>query len=154
MIELVKPKYEELSFRQELLADQETMSYNLKWGGIIDFPSTRWEQWYQKWVVYPNECFYRYLYSTDINAFVGECAYHFDDEHQCYICDVIVKKSFRGHGFGKAGLLLLLDEAKKAGISKMFDNIAVDNSAIHLFKQCGFKELWRNNETIMLEKHL
>ena len=38
MVTACKPKPEDLWFRQKLLADEETMSYNLAWGGTISFP--------------------------------------------------------------------------------------------------------------------
>ncbi len=154
MLKLLKPKYEELVFRQELLSDKETMSYNAKWGGTIDFSPDRWRDWYEEWILNHNKCFYRYLYSEEKNAFIGEVAYHFDDEFQCYICDIIIKSCYRGQGFGKTGLMLLLQEAKKQGISVIYDNIAADNTAVKLFEKFGFIEKWRNEDFIMLEKHL
>ena len=154
MLKLVKPKFKELDFRQKLLADEETMSYNAKWGGTINFSTDRWYRWYDDWIKHPNGCFYRYLYSEKLNAFVGETAFHFDNEFKCYICDIIIKHCYRGQGFGKTGLTLLLDEAKKQGISVIYDNIAADSIAIKLFKQCGFTEKWRNEDFIMLERHL
>ncbi|MDO4544114.1 MAG: GNAT family N-acetyltransferase [Clostridia bacterium] len=154
MLKQIKPKYEELNFRQELLSDEKTMAYNAKWGGTIDFPVERWKGWYDAWIVNPDRRFYRYLYSTEDKNFIGEIAFHFDDGFQCYICNVIIKHSFRGRGFGREGLLLLLDEARKQGISAICDNIASDNSAIKLFLECGFAEKWRNGDFIMLEKKL
>ncbi len=154
MLALVKPGYEDLAFRQELLADKETMSYNAKWGGTIDFSLKRWKEWYGEWVLYPDRKYYRYLYSAVYNAFVGEIAYHFDNEYECYICDVIVKSCYRGKGFGRIGLMLLLDAAKEQGITVIYDNIAVDNTAVRLFEQCGFREIWRNEDFIMLERIL
>ena len=154
MVKLVKPKREELTFRQELLADEKTMSYNAKWGGTIDFLPERWGHWYEYWVEHPDRRFYRYLYSMEDNAAVGEIAFHFDEEFQCYICNIIIRHCYRGRGFGRSGLLLLLDEAKRQGISAVCDNIARDNPAIRLFKQLGFIEKWRNEDFIMLEKTL
>ena len=90
ILKLVKPKYEELIFRQELLADKATMSYNAKWGGTIDFSIDCWQDWYEKWILNPNEKFYRYLYSDEQDAFVGEVSYHFDNEYQCTVCDIII----------------------------------------------------------------
>ncbi len=50
--------------------------------------------------------------------------------------------------------MLLLDEARRQGISVIYDNIAPDNPAIKLFRRCGFVETWRNDDFIMLEKRL
>ena len=38
MLHLYKPELEDLWFREKLLSDPDTMSYNNKWGGTIDFP--------------------------------------------------------------------------------------------------------------------
>lgn len=154
MLELVKPSLEELSFRRKLLADEPTMTYNQKWGGVIDFSRDRWEGWYGKWVEGAKDHLYRYLFSPEENAFVGEVAYHYDEEYKGYICDVIIKYCFRGRGYGKQALALLLGEAKKNGIDVVYDNIARDNPAIKLFTNAGFVEVWRNEDFIMLEKHL
>ena len=154
MIQLVKPRLQDLSFRQALLSDAPTMAYNDRWGGVIDFPPDRWEGWYQRWVACPDKRFYRFLYSPDENAFVGEIAWHFDEAYSRYLCDVIVKSCYRGKGYGREGLTLLLNAAKEQGLSLLCDNIAVDNPAISLFQRCGFTEAWRNDEIIMLEKQL
>lgn len=37
MLTLYEPKYEDLWFRQMMLADEDTMSYNHAWGGTIPF---------------------------------------------------------------------------------------------------------------------
>ena len=38
MIRFHKPLLEELSFRQQLLSDEQTMAYNARWGGAVGFP--------------------------------------------------------------------------------------------------------------------
>ena len=53
MLVLYKPTIDELEFRESLMADEETMSYNRAWGGTIPFPKTKWEQWYQRWLEDP-----------------------------------------------------------------------------------------------------
>lgn len=60
-LKLYKPSYEDLWFRKQFLADEETMSYNHAWGGIIDFSEEKWSGWYEKWVCCKNGTrFYRY----------------------------------------------------------------------------------------------
>ena len=43
MLETYKPDIGELGFRQGLMADPETMSYNAAWGGTIPFPQEDWQ---------------------------------------------------------------------------------------------------------------
>lgn len=152
MLTLVKPALEELSFRQQLLADEATMAYNHSWGGTIDFPRERWQDWYAQWVESPQKCFYRYLYAEELDTYVGEVAYHYDAEYQKYMTNVIVMDRYRGQGYGREGLRLLCQAAKEHGLPGLCDDIALDNSAIRLFIQQGFVEQWRNDTCIMLEK--
>ena len=149
-----KPQLEEMWFREALLADPETMSYNRAWGGTIPFPRERWENWYDEWVKNQNGCFYRYVSTGRSRAFVGEAAWHLDEERKIYLADIIIMARYRGRGYGRMGLELLCDEARKAGIREMYDDIALDNPGIELFRQLGFREEYRTDEIIMLKKVL
>jgi len=152
---LYTPKLEDLWFRKQFMADEETMSYNHNWGGTIPFPEeVRWD-WYEYWVANPEgKRFYRYLQEETAGEFVGEIAYHYDEEEQKYIADVIVHAKYRGKGFGEQGLRMLCEAAKANGIDILYDNIAIDNPAIKLFLKCGFYEDYRTDEIIMLKKVL
>lgn len=48
MLVLHEPKLDELAFRQRLLADEATMTYNEAYGGTITFPEERWKNWHQR----------------------------------------------------------------------------------------------------------
>ena len=86
MLHLHKPTREELRFRQELLSDPSTMSYNHAYGGTIVFPPARWEGWAARWLDAADGArFYRYLARED-GIFVGETAYHYDEAQRIYIC--------------------------------------------------------------------
>ena len=153
-VSFYRPQLEELWFRESLMADPETMSYNDAWGGTIPFPREKWADWYESWVKNPRKCFYRYITSGKSRSFVGEAAYHYDDDLQLYLADVIISARCRRQGYGKAGLELLCDAARNAGITELYDNIAIDNPGIILFLQCGFHEEYRTEELIMLQKRL
>lgn len=154
-ITLYRPALEELSFRQSLLSDPDTMAYNRAWGGIINFPRQRWADWYQRWLEDPADArFYRYLYDPQLNAFIGEAAYHLDEELGGYICDVIVSARYRGRGYGTQGLSLLCQAAKANGLPRLMDNIALDNPSISLFLKAGFREIGRNETYILVAKDL
>ena len=72
MLEVVRPELDEMSFREDLMADEMTMSYNAKWGGTIPFPREEWEDWYDAWIRKPdNRRYYRYL-KNESDEFVGE----------------------------------------------------------------------------------
>ncbi len=155
MTELYEPGIEDLWFRQKFMADEATMSYNLAWGGTIPFPENEWKEWYDYWLVrHENKRFYRYLKDTESGSFVGEVAYHFDEEQAFWLADVIVTSEFRGKGFGAEGLRLLCESAAANGIDVLRDDIAIDNPAIGLFLKAGFTEEYRTEEIIMLKKDL
>lgn len=155
MIRFVIPKLEQLSFRQELLRDKETMAYNDKWGGTIDFPKEQWEGWYKDWILADSkDKLYRYLFETEKQCFVGEAAYHFSKSDNAYIVNIIVHSRFRGKGYGNEALKQLCDYAKKTGIEELCDTIALDNPSIKLFLKNGFNEILRNDEHIKVRKRL
>ena len=149
-----KPHIEDLWFRQYMMADPETMDYNRAWGGTIPFPREKWAEWYEKWVQNPDKRFYRYIVTGKSRSFVGEAAYHYDPDEGIYLADVIIAAQCRGRGFGKAGLQLLCKHAKDENIPELYDNIAIDNPGIHLFLRCGFQEMYRTDEIVMLKKQL
>lgn len=149
-----KPHLEDLWFREAMMADPKTMSYNQAWGGTIPFPREKWADWYDFWIGNPNKCFYRYITTGKSRSFVGEAAYHYDSDMGLYLADVIISAKSRRQGFGKAGLLLLCEAAKNEKIPELYDNIAIDNSGINLFLQCGFREEYRTEEIIMLKKQI
>lgn len=154
MLTLVTPNFDDLWFRQELMADEDTMAYNAKWGGVIPFPKDKWEAWYDSWVNNSgNKRFYRYLMNTN-NEYVGEIAYHFDEQRDIYICDVIVLAKYRNRGYGTKGIQLLCIEAKKNGISALYDDIAVDNSSYKLFLKNGFEIVYKDNDVVMVKRNL
>lgn len=155
MIELYRPTINELGFRESLLADEETMFYNRAWGGTIPFPKAEWGEWYPCWLedsVFQR--YYRYLYDADSENFVGEAAYHYDEERKIHICDVIVLAKYRNRGFGSTGIRLLCDAAKENGISVLYDDIAADNPSYKLFLKNGFEIDYQDNTVVMVKKAL
>ena len=153
-VSFYKPRMEDLWFRQAMLADPDTMSYNSAWGGTIPFPREEWENWYDFWFSDPGKRFYRYITTGKSRAFVGEAAYHYDEERQICLADIIISAKCRRRGYGKAGLELLCAAAGEAGVPALYDDIAADNPGITLFLQCGFHEEYRTGEIIMLKREL
>ena len=155
MLKVVKPELEDLWFRESMMADIETMSYNDAWGGTIPFPKEDWEEWYTLWVRNSGqERYYRYL-KDDVNkVFVGEISYHLDKLRNIYLCDVIIKAEFRRQGFGTQGIQLLCEAAKANGVEALYDNIAADNPSAHLFLENGFSIEFQNDEILMVKRVL
>ena len=149
-----KPAVEDLWFRQAMMADPETMRYNHAWGGTIPFPREEWADWHDVWVANPVRRFYRYITTGKSRSFVGEAAYHYDEARRIYLADIIVAAKCRRHGYGSAGLQMLCEAARRAGIAELYDDIAMDNPGIGLFVQHGFEEAYRTEEIIMLKRTL
>ena len=152
-VTLYCPLVEDLWFKEKLMNDEETMSYNHAWGGTIPFPKEKWKVWYDKWLInHENKRYYRYVKENDV--FIGEIAYHFDEERKIYIADVIIYADYRGRGYGKEALMLLCKQAKENGVQELYDDIAIDNPSVSLFVKCGFEEVCRTDEYIMVKKKL
>ena len=154
MLTLYEPKYEDLWFRQMMLADEDTMSYNHAWGETIPFGEDKWRGWYDCWIADPDgKRYYRYLKNED-GQFVGEIAYHYDAEMQQEIANVMIYAKYRRRGYGSEALDLLCSAAKSNGVSVLYDDIAIDNPAVSLFLKHGFVEESRTKEIILLKKEL
>ena len=154
MLTLYEPKLEDLWFRQMMLADEETMSYNHAWGGTIPWPEEKRKDWYDCWIAYPEgKRFYRYLKNKD-GQYIGEIAYHYDEDIQHQTANVIIYSQYRRKGYGSDALDLLCSVAKNNGISVLYDDIAIDNPAIKLFLKHGFTEEYRTEDKIFLRKEL
>ena len=153
MLELYEPHIEDLWFKEKMMDDEQTMAYNHAYGGTIPFPKEKWTNWHQRWITdHRVKRFYRYIQDND--AFVGEVAYYFDEERQIYIADVVIYAPYRGKGYGRKALQLLCEIAKENGIKELYDDIAIDNSSVELFLKCGFEEVLRSNEYILVKKEL
>ena len=153
MIELYIPAMDELWFRARMLGDEQTMSYNHAYGGTIPFPKERWSMWYDKWISnHKNKRFYRYIHDGD--RFIGEVAYHLDEERHIYIADIIVYAPYRNKGYGSMALCLLCEAARDRGVRELYDDIAVDNPSVELFLKNGFMEVLRTDEYILVKKVL
>ena len=67
---------------------------------------------------------------------------------------MIVYAPYRGKGYGRNGLLLLCEAAKENGLMEIYDDIAIDNSSVALFLKCGFVEVMRTSEFVLVKKEL
>ena len=58
------------------------------------------------------------------------------------------------HPKSRTNCLLGLNFARQNGVDALYDAIAIDNSAVALFLACGFGEVLRTDEYILLKKEL
>lgn len=153
MVELYKPRVEDMWFKAAMLSDARTMAYNHAWGGTIPFPQEKWAAWHDKWVANPGGVrFYRYIVADGV--FVGEVAYHIDEARQLCLADVIVHAAYRGKGYGHRGLQLLCSAARANGVQTLCDEVAIDNPSLALLRKCGFREVLRTDEYVRVQREL
>lgn len=132
------PKKSDLWYRKKLVEDEKTMEFN---NGIVPFPEEKWDNWYSKWIGSNNkDYFYAYLFDEDIESFVGEIAYRKESDLNIATLNIIIEYKYRGKGYGKAGLNLLVKTAFKNGFNEVRDYINKDSINSHkLFSDFGFK---------------
>ena len=144
------PCKEELTYRQKILADPPTMTYNKAMKdcdgdynpktGCIDFHEGLWDEWYERWVDKVPDRFYAYLYDKTLRRHVGEVALRSVENPRSYMCSIVVEDKYRGFGYGRAGLKLLVNHAFEfLDAEELIDHLPAGRKAAHkLFTTSGF----------------
>lgn len=155
-IELVIPKLEEYSYEEKLEKDPNTMSYNAGYNvtysgyhydtGCIDFTVDKWKNVYDKRI--KENRYFAYIKDIDINEYVGYANYQYDKEQNIYECGILIEYKYRGKGYSKDALKLLIREAYNNGIEYLYDTFEKDReNALKLFLDVGFEiykeETWK-----------
>ena len=151
---LVKPELDEYWYEQKLQSDPETMSYNAGYDvsyygyhydtGCIDFPKDKWEDTYNKRI--RENKYFAYIKDETLNEYVGYVNYQYNKSDDRYECGVVIEASKRGNGYAKEGLKLLCAEAKKNGITSLYDNFEMDRpNTLKVFEDVGFKIVERTS---------
>ena len=147
-LSLYIPKLEDYSYEAKLQSDPKTMSYNAGYDvsyygyhyntGCIDFPKDKWKDTYEKRI---NENkFFAYIRDNDIKEYVGYVNYHYNKDEDKYYCGILIESKYRGKGYSKEGLKLLLEEARKNNINELYDNFEIDkDNTLKVFESVGFK---------------
>lgn len=162
MIELYVPEKADLWFRKELLSDSDTMSYNRGYDlgfseyhnetGCIDFPEENWDGWYQKWVNAQPERFYAYLRRKSDGAFLGEVDLYQKGPAGWYEMGIVLHAKYRGQGYSKEGIKLLLHYAfesmEAAGVSNEFETSRKAAWKIH--EAAGFQPICKADNLVTL----
>lgn len=160
-IKLYPPKENELDFAKKLLAEPATMAYNKgydidfpgydKESGTITYSDSYLEKWYDLYFSNPSKYFYAYIYDPDLKAYVGDVNFHPSklNPHRRDI-GIVIKDEFRGQGYGKAGLKLLIDKAFSVDSIKALHNDFEKERdlALKIHEIFGFKIIKINKESI------
>ncbi len=151
-LELHAPAIDELSFRQEMMNEPATMSYNagLKLNipgyhpdtGCIDFPESAWQEWYGLWVDREPERYYAYIRRLADGAFVGEVCFRYVAERDWWEMGVVIHAPYRGNGYSESALRLLLEHAfRDAGVTRLHNCFEAERvSARRAHLAVGFRD--------------
>lgn len=161
ILQLIVPEYKQLDYRRKLLADSETMAYNIGFGdkdgtGCIDFDESCWKGWFSRWVNNKPERYYAYIIKIGESIPVGEAALRYDNRRKSYCVNIIIEAKYRGMGYGEQALQLLADTAfYDLSAEKIFDEFPKSRlSAERLFKKAGFKRISDNIVELTKEDYL
>lgn len=161
-IYLHTPKISELWYRQKLLSDPDTMSfnrnsilsnviYNYKIG-CIDFPKENWKNWFDYWVNRMPIRYYAYVARSSDDEFVGEVYLYknenIDPYEDQYEMGIIIENKYRCNGYGKQAIDLLLNvaftEMGAFSVHNEFESYRTDVLSMHLC--AGFKAVSEVNK--------
>lgn len=161
-ISLHIPAYEEFWYRQKLMEDPATMSYNRGYDldfagydretGCIAFPETEWRASYDWLIGQEPQRFYAYVMRED-GLFLGEVNLHRNGNEPWYEMGIVLEAAHRGRGYGRPALELLLHHAfsvlKADAVRNSFEVERTAAMKIHL--AAGFREISRENGIVWLE---
>ncbi len=138
MLTLRPASIEWMPFRQSLLNDPRTMAYNARWtppDGCIAFPEMEWDAWLEVQKSNFPECGCFYLIREDGTP-VGEASWHGYGVGM----GIVIHADYRGKGYGREGLHLLVDEAfRHKEITELMNSFEESrHDALTIHKQEGF----------------
>ncbi len=155
------PTFEELDYRAKIMSDPETMAYNRGYDldfkgyhkdtGCIDFPESERRGWYEYYIGREPERFYAYIVRREDGAFIGEVNLHKScDEY--YDMGIVIEAKYRGRGYAKEALGLLLRHAfETMGVKAVHNDFEdVRDPALKVHLDRGFREVRREGGLIHL----
>lgn len=156
------PKFEELWYREKIMNDPETMSYNSGYDldfegyhkdtGCIDFPENEWREWYDYFIGQEPERFYAYIVRDADGKFLGEVNVHKSQSEPWHEMGIVLEAKYRGKGYAVEALELLLQHAfDEMGVLAVHNDFEdVRDAAVKTHLSAGFKEYKRENGLLEL----
>lgn len=134
------PTYGELEYRQKIMQDSDTMSYNKgydlnfdgydKATGCIAFPEHEWADWYTYFIGQEPHRFYAYIVRESDGEFIGEVNLHMNADADWYEMGIVLEAKYRGKGYAVAALRLLMQHAfEKMGAEAVHNEFEEERSA-------------------------
>ncbi|MET1248574.1 GNAT family N-acetyltransferase [Sporolactobacillus sp. STCC-11] len=148
---LHSPTLYELDYRQKILEQPNTMSYNKGYDlqldnydqktGCIDFSKDYWADWYSRWGSQASGRYYAYIMRKNTRLPIGDAALRYDEEQRSYCVSLVIEAKYRGIGYREEALRLLLDVAfNQLDAEKVYDDFPKTRvSAEKVFHKVGFK---------------
>ena len=142
------PELKDYWYEEKIQSDPLSMSYNAGYDvsyygyhydtGCIDFPEEKWQEMYDKRK--RENRYFAYIKDNDINEYVGYVNYQYIKDEDRYECGILIESKYRGKGYSKDALRLLIDTARENGIKELYDNFEIDRgNTLDLFKDVGFE---------------
>lgn len=109
--------------------------------GCIDFKEEVWEEWYNR-SIGKQDRFYAYICKKEDDKFIGDVGFRYDNECKELIIHIVIDSRYRGCGYSKEALKLLINVAfDEYNLDSIADNIPADRiNFIKLFEKLGFKD--------------
>lgn len=156
------PRLEELDYRQRLMRDAETMSYNRGYDldfegyhkdtGCIDFPKSEWADWHAYFVGQEPRRYYAYVMRLEDGVFIGEVNVHQSGDTPWYDMGIVLEAQYRGRGYAGEALRLLLahafDTLHAPAVHNDFEETRTAALRTHL--DAGFTEIRRSDGMVEL----
>ena len=151
------PAFDELWYRQRMMSDPATMSYNAGYDlgfdgyhndtGCIDFPEERWQSWYVRFIGREPEKFYAYIVRKEDGVFIGEVVLRQEGEPGRYEMGVVIEACHRGKGYSAEALHMLMDIAfNRLGARKVCNDFERSRAAaLKLHLNVGFEIAGEDN---------
>jgi predicted nucleotidyltransferase/GNAT superfamily N-acetyltransferase len=152
----------ELSYREKLLSDPDTMSYNKGYAlsfhgynketGCITFPGCDWQAWFDHFIGKEPECYYAYIVRAEDDAFIGEVDLHKSNDSDWHEMGIVLEAKYRGRGYADEALKLLLKQAfESIGVKAVYNKFEdVREAAVKMHLSAGFTEYKKESGMVEL----
>lgn len=151
-LELYIPALNELWFYQKMLSDPETMSYNADYDidyegyhkdtGCIDFPKSKWAEWYKHWVGNEPERFYAYIKRSSDGEWIGDVNFHYTQSQEWWDMGIVIYAPYRGKGYAAPALRLMLEHAfRDCSVTRLHNSFESQRcAALKSHLKAGFRD--------------
>jgi diamine N-acetyltransferase len=120
--------------------------------GCINFPQEQWENWYGYWINNKPISYYAYIMRDLDKQFIGEVNLHYNSKHDWYDMGIVFEGKYRGQGYSKQALYLLLEIAFEKYSAKAvhndFENTREKAYKLHI--DAGFKIIRSSSDIVDL----